>query len=96
MADTWQTEWFGKVGDHQCRIVFEEKGMNLYELLEFEDQRREGFLWQGNIIYGLSRTRLGNRCVQVPESIIQQINEFLQGLPRGMTVFRNGTKVWRK
>ena len=96
MVDAWQSDWFPAIGNKKCRIVYEDKGMNLYELLEYEDQRRDGFLWQGHLIYGLSRTRLGNKCVSVPDSILQSMNKFLGVLPEEVTVIRNGTKAWRK
>jgi very-short-patch-repair endonuclease len=96
MADRWQSDWFSSGGAQKCRIVYEEKGLNLHELLEYEDQRRDRFLWQGAFIYGFTYTRLGNRCVQVPDMVMREMNEFLNGLTRGVTIIRNGTMTWRK
>jgi very-short-patch-repair endonuclease len=96
MVDRWQSDWFMGIGNQKCRIVYEEKGMNLHELLEYEDKRRDRFLWQGALIYGFTYTRLGNRCIQVPESVIREMNEFLNGLSKGVTIIRNGTMAWRK
>ncbi len=96
MVDRWQSDWFFAPGNLKCRIVFEEKGQNLHELLEYEDRRRDRFLWQGALIYGFTYTRLGNRCVQVPEPVIQGMNEFLNALTKGVTIIRNGTMAWRR
>jgi hypothetical protein len=95
-VDRWQSGWFPGAGNQKCRIVYEEKGMNLHEMLEYEDQRRDRFLWQGALIYGFSHTRLGNRCVQVPDVVIQDMNDFLNELSRGVTIIRNGTMAWKK
>ena len=96
MVDAWQSDWFPAVGNLKCRIVYEEKGITLHELLEFEDHRRDRFQWQGALIYGFTYTRLGNRCVQVPEPVIKDMNEFLNGLSKGVTIIRNGTMAWKK
>ena len=96
MVDRWRSDWFPAAGNQKCRIVYEEKGQNLHELLEYEDLRRDRFLWQGALIYGFTFTRLGNKCAQVPDAVIQNMNEFLNGLSKGTTIIRNGTMAWRR
>lgn len=96
MVDVWQSDWFSGMSGQKCRIVYEEKGSTLHELLEYEDQRREKFQWQGSLIYGFNFTRLGNRCIQVPEGVFQDVMAFFNGLSKGTMVIRNGTKVWKK
>ncbi len=96
MGDQWQSDWFLGVGGQMCRIVYEEKGSILHEFLEYQDQRRDRFQWQGPIISGFNYTRMGNRCVEVPEHVMEEMNGFLNNLGKGSMIIRNGTKVWKR
>lgn len=96
MVDAWKTDWFTGVEGQPCRIVYEQKGSVLHEVIEYEDRRRDRFQWQGSLIYGLNYTRMGNRCVQVPDAIRKAVDEFLGGLEKGSSVIRNGTALWKR
>lgn len=96
MVDAWQSDWFSGVDGRTCRIVLEEKGVNLHELLEYEDRRRDRFQWQGTVITGFNFTRLGNRCIQVPQKVLDDMGSFVNTLEKGTIIIKNGTKAWRK
>lgn len=96
MVDAWQSGWFEGPGSRRCRIVYEEKGTLMHELLEYEDQHRERFRWEGDLIHGLNFTRLGNRCIAIPPEVMEEIEGFTASLPKGAGIVRNGSKVWKK
>ena len=86
----WTSNWFNGVKGHQCRIAFDERGNNLLELLEYSDGERHRFEWQGEtLIRGTGFSRLGLRCLEVPEAVVQEIKGFLKSIPRGTKVTRN-------
>lgn len=93
MEDIYQSEWFSGVQGHNCRIVLQVKGPITYEFLEYEDEKRDPFQWQGNLICGSSFSRMGMRCIEPPQSVIAELNAFMKTLPRGTKIMRNGTHL---
>ena len=78
----WTSNWFNGVKGHQCRIAYDERGNNLLELLEYSDGERHRFEWQGEtLIRGTGFSRLGLRCLEVPEAVVQEIKGFLKSIP---------------
>jgi|GEM_PF-3171519 len=96
MVDVWQSDWFEGTDGKICRIVLEQKGANLHEFLEYEDKRRDRFLWEGSLIHGFNFTRLGNRVVQIPQKVLDDMGTFINSLEKGTIIIKNGTKAWRK
>ncbi len=86
--DIWRSIWFDGIHGQSCRIVFEERGDTLFELLEYEDGERHRFEWQpGGLIRGKGFSRLGLRCIQVPEPVLKEVGEFVG--TTGRKVIRN-------
>lgn len=86
----WTSTWFHGIKGQQCRIAFDERGDNLLELLEYSDGESHRFEWQGeSLIRGTGFSRLGLRCLEVPENVVQETKGFLQSIPRGKKVTRN-------
>ncbi|HZD43399.1 MAG TPA: hypothetical protein VE134_05005 [Methanomicrobiales archaeon] len=92
MGDIYQSDWFMGVKGQKSRIIFEEKGGIFYELLEYEDGKRDPFHWEGNLICGFYFTRMGMKCIPLPEPVIQHHHAFMKTLPRGTRVVRDATK----
>jgi len=90
MVDVWNSQWFNGVKGMNVRILFERRGDNLLELLEYEDGERHRFEWQGeSIIRGMGFTRLGLHCLEIPPQIIKDVNDYVKTIPKGQKVTRN-------
>jgi len=88
--DAWLSGWFNGFKGQKCRIVFEQRGDNLLELLEYEDGERHRFEWIGeNMIRGKGFSRLGLHVMEIPAAITGEVNSFISTIPRGKKITRN-------
>jgi hypothetical protein len=88
--DVWQSGWFNGVNGQECRIIFEQRGENYLELIEYHDGERHRFEWLGeNLIRGMGFTRLGLRCMEIPLPTVNEVNTFVKSVPRGKKITRN-------
>jgi hypothetical protein len=90
MNDAWLSGWFKGFNGQKCRIVFEQRGDNLLELLEYDDGERHRFEWiAANMIRGKGFSRLGLHVMEIPEAVVQEVTAFVKAVPSGKSVTRN-------
>jgi hypothetical protein len=88
--DAWLSGWFDGPKGQKCRIIFEQRGDNLLELLEYEDGERHRFEWIAEtMIRGKGFSLLGLRVMEIPDTVVQEINSYIQMVPAGKKVTRN-------
>jgi hypothetical protein len=88
--DAWISGWFNGLNGQKCRVIFEQRGDNLLELLEYDDGERHRFEWIAkNMIRGKGFSRLGLRVLEIPDAVVQEIDGFIQTIPAGKKVTRN-------
>jgi hypothetical protein len=88
--DAWLSGWFNGPKGQKCRVVFEQRGDNFLELLEYDDGERHRFEWiTDTMIRGKGFSRLGLHVMEVPQATVQEINSFLRTVPEGKKVTRN-------
>jgi hypothetical protein len=93
MGDIYQSAWFRDARGEPCRIVYHEKGGLFYERLEYQDGRLDPFQWQGNLLCGFYHSKMGMRCIEVPQEILTDYRTFFSGLPRGTRIVRGTTTL---
>jgi hypothetical protein len=88
--DAWLSGWFNGINGQKCRIVFEQRGDNYLELLEYDDGERHRFEWiSDGMIRGKGFSRLGLHVMEIPDRIIQEVHIFVRSIPDGKKVTRN-------
>ncbi len=88
--DAWLSGWFNGYKGQKCRVVFEQRGDNYLELLEYDDGERHRFEWIAqNMIRGKGFSRLGLHVMEIPPPIVQEINQFVEAVPSGKKITRN-------
>jgi hypothetical protein len=88
--DAWLSGWFKGPQGHQCRIVFEQRGSNFLELLEYDDGERHRFEWIAeNMIRGKGFSRLGLHVMEIPGTVVQEVTSFVKSVPGGNKITRN-------
>jgi hypothetical protein len=89
-VDAWLSDWFDGPKGQKCRIIFEQRGDNYLELLEYDDGERHRFEWiTENMIRGKGFSRLGLHVMEIPGCIVQDANDFIHTIPNGKKVTRN-------
>ncbi|MDD1678649.1 MAG: hypothetical protein LUO93_05645 [Methanomicrobiales archaeon] len=90
--DAWLSAWFNGPKRQKCRIVFEQRGDNYLELLEYDDGERHRFEWIAeNMIRGKGFSRLGLHVMEIPVAVVQDVTGFVQSVPSGKKITRNIT-----
>jgi hypothetical protein len=88
--DAWLSGWFSGPKGQKCRVVFEQRGDNYLELLEYDDGERHRFEWIAeNMIRGKGFSRLGLHVMEIPPAIVQEITQFVEAVPSGKKITRN-------
>ncbi|MDD1673353.1 MAG: hypothetical protein LUP99_02980 [Methanomicrobiales archaeon] len=88
--DAWDSAWFNGINGQKCRIVFEQRGDNFLELLEYDDGERHRFEWVNDtMIRGKGFSRLGLHVMEIPRLVAQEANSFAGTVPNGKKVTRN-------
>jgi hypothetical protein len=88
--DAWLSGWFNGPRGQRCRVVFEQRGDNFLELLEYADGDRHRFEWVADtMIRGKGFSRLDLHVMEIPQTVVQEINYFVQTVPPGKTITRN-------
>jgi hypothetical protein len=88
--DAWASGWFKGPNGQKCRVIFEQRGDNMLELLEYDDGERHRFEWVAEtMIRGKGFSRLGLHVMEIPEPVVQEINRFVCSVPTKTKVTRN-------
>lgn len=88
--DAWFSDWFNGLNGQKCRIMFEQRGDNFLELLEYDDGERHRFEWiADNMIRGKGFSRLGLHVMEIPITVAQDVSTFIHTVPTGKKITRN-------